>query len=77
MLVEFETARLKALLGMKLRGGLMNSHLVFFFMVAIEFEYNHVRFRYIAPLSRVGYVIYPFSMGDLFRKVVEKVALVD
>jgi hypothetical protein len=30
-------------------------------MVAIEFGYDHIRLRYIAPLSRAGYVISPFD----------------
>ena len=62
---------------MKLRGGLMISHLLFFSLVAIQFGYNHVRFRYIAPLSRAGYVISPFLTGDLSRMGVEEVPLVD
>jgi hypothetical protein len=39
--------------------------------------YNHIRFRYIAPLSRAGYVISPFLTGDLSRMGVEEVPLVD
>jgi hypothetical protein len=64
-------------LGMELRGGSMISRLGFFPMVAIEFGYNHVRFRYIAPLSMAGYVISPFLTGDLSRMGVEEVPLVD
>jgi hypothetical protein len=65
-------------LGMKLRGGLMIGHLFFFPWLPLSSDiYNHIRFRYIAPVSRAGYVISPFLTGDLSRMGVEEVPLVD
>jgi hypothetical protein len=78
VLVELKTARFHALLRINWVAWRIEDQPFGFFpwLPLSSGTCNHVRFRYIAPLSRAGYVISPFLTGDLSRMGVEEVPLV-